>query len=145
MLQTAGGLIISYIDQDASFSLWCFKGMIFKSSDFSMSCNSPSFSSISRLIRLRGKKGFLLVSHDRDLLDACIDHILVLNRVTIEVQIQKSRLTLSVSPNHSEFPVRIKKKGYLLKNRIKTALPRRAHTRDARASFFQRQLLSAHR
>lgn len=32
------------------------------------------------------KKGFLLVSHDRDLLDACVDHILVLNRVTIEVQ-----------------------------------------------------------
>lgn len=35
---------------------------------------------------LRHKKGFLLVSHDRDLLDACVDHILVLNRVTIEVQ-----------------------------------------------------------
>lgn len=35
---------------------------------------------------LRQKKGFLLVSHDRDLLDACVDHILVLNRVTIEVQ-----------------------------------------------------------
>jgi len=35
---------------------------------------------------LREKKGFLLVSHDRDLLDACVDHILVLNRVTIEVQ-----------------------------------------------------------
>lgn len=35
---------------------------------------------------LRGKKGFLLVSHDRDLLDACVDHILVLNRVSIEVQ-----------------------------------------------------------
>ncbi|MBD5459056.1 MAG: ABC-F family ATP-binding cassette domain-containing protein [Lachnospiraceae bacterium] len=35
---------------------------------------------------LRRKKGFLLVSHDRDLLDACVDHILVLNRVTIEVQ-----------------------------------------------------------
>lgn len=32
------------------------------------------------------KRGFLLVSHDRDLLDACVDHILVLNRVTIEVQ-----------------------------------------------------------
>ncbi len=32
------------------------------------------------------KKGFLLVSHDRDLLDACVDHMLVLNRVTIEVQ-----------------------------------------------------------
>lgn len=35
---------------------------------------------------LRQKKGFLLVSHDRDLLDACVDHILVLNRVSIEVQ-----------------------------------------------------------
>ena len=28
----------------------------------------------------RQKKGFILVSHDRDLLDACIDHVLVLNR-----------------------------------------------------------------
>lgn len=35
---------------------------------------------------LKSKKGFILVSHDRDLLDACIDHILVLNRSTIEVQ-----------------------------------------------------------
>lgn len=35
---------------------------------------------------LAAKKGFILVSHDRDLLDACIDHILVLNRRTIEVQ-----------------------------------------------------------
>lgn len=35
---------------------------------------------------LSSKKGFLLVSHDRDLLDACIDHVLVLNRRTIEVQ-----------------------------------------------------------
>lgn len=35
---------------------------------------------------LKQKKGFLLVSHDRDLLDACIDHVLVLNRHTIEVQ-----------------------------------------------------------
>lgn len=35
---------------------------------------------------LRQKKGFILVSHDRDLLDACIDHVLVLNRCTIEVQ-----------------------------------------------------------
>lgn len=31
------------------------------------------------------KKGFILVSHDRDLLDACIDHVLVLNRHSIEV------------------------------------------------------------
>ena len=35
---------------------------------------------------LSAKKGFILVSHDRDLLDACIDHVLVLNRQTIEVQ-----------------------------------------------------------
>lgn len=35
---------------------------------------------------LASKKGFILVSHDRDLLDACVDHVLVLNRRTIEVQ-----------------------------------------------------------
>lgn len=35
---------------------------------------------------LTSKSGFLLVSHDRDLLDACIDHVLVLNRQSIEVQ-----------------------------------------------------------
>lgn len=35
---------------------------------------------------LSGKKGFILVSHDRDLLDACVDHVLVLNRTSIEVQ-----------------------------------------------------------
>lgn len=35
---------------------------------------------------LASKKSFILVSHDRDLLDACIDHVLVLNRRTIEVQ-----------------------------------------------------------
>lgn len=32
------------------------------------------------------KKSFILVSHDRDLLDACVDHVLVLNRHTIEIQ-----------------------------------------------------------
>lgn len=35
---------------------------------------------------LQKKKGFILVSHDRDLLDACVNHVLVLNRCTIEVQ-----------------------------------------------------------
>lgn len=35
---------------------------------------------------LSTKKGFILVSHDRDLLDACVNHVLVLNRQTIEVQ-----------------------------------------------------------
>ncbi len=35
---------------------------------------------------LSSKKGFILVSHDRDLLDSCVDHVLVLNRQSIEVQ-----------------------------------------------------------
>ena len=35
---------------------------------------------------LNTKKGFILVSHDRDLLDAVCDHVLVLNRETVEVQ-----------------------------------------------------------
>lgn len=35
---------------------------------------------------LASKNGFILVSHDRDLLDACTDHCLVLNRSSIEVQ-----------------------------------------------------------
>ncbi len=35
---------------------------------------------------LASKKGFILVSHDRDLLDRVCDHVLVLNRSTIEVQ-----------------------------------------------------------
>lgn len=35
---------------------------------------------------LCGKKGFILASHDRDLLDACVNHMLVLNRHSIEIQ-----------------------------------------------------------
>lgn len=35
---------------------------------------------------LRRKKGFILVSHDRNFLDGCVDHILSLNRANIEVQ-----------------------------------------------------------
>lgn len=35
---------------------------------------------------IASKKGFILVSHDREVLDACIDHVLVLNKSTIEVQ-----------------------------------------------------------
>ncbi|MCR5700724.1 MAG: ATP-binding cassette domain-containing protein [Lachnospiraceae bacterium] len=35
---------------------------------------------------LSSKKGFILVSHDRDLLDCVCDHVLVMNRETIEVQ-----------------------------------------------------------
>ncbi|MBO4901007.1 MAG: ABC-F type ribosomal protection protein [Lachnospiraceae bacterium] len=35
---------------------------------------------------LASKKGFILVSHDRDLLDGVCDHVLILNRESIEVQ-----------------------------------------------------------
>ena len=35
---------------------------------------------------LGSKKGFILVSHDRDLLDGVCDHMLVFNRETVEVQ-----------------------------------------------------------
>ena len=35
---------------------------------------------------LKKKKGFILVSHDRRFLDGCVDHILSLNRASIEVQ-----------------------------------------------------------
>lgn len=34
---------------------------------------------------LRAKRGFIVVSHDRDFLDSCIDHILALNRTNLEV------------------------------------------------------------
>lgn len=35
---------------------------------------------------LNGKKGFILVSHDRTFLDRCIDHVLTINKADIEVQ-----------------------------------------------------------
>lgn len=35
---------------------------------------------------LQAKKGFILVSHDRVLLDGCIDHVLSINRAGIELQ-----------------------------------------------------------
>lgn len=46
--------------------------------------DSPSTELLARY--LRSKTGFLLVSHDRYLLDACTDHILAINRTNIEVQ-----------------------------------------------------------
>lgn len=35
---------------------------------------------------LKTKSGFILISHDRDFLDHCVDHILSINRANIEVQ-----------------------------------------------------------
>ena len=57
--------------------------------DFLLIDEPPTIGSDAREIikkYLASKKGFILVSHDRDLLDACIDHVLVLNRASIEVQ-----------------------------------------------------------
>lgn len=35
---------------------------------------------------LKGKKGYILVSHDRTFLDGCVDHILSINKTTIDIQ-----------------------------------------------------------
>ena len=35
---------------------------------------------------LKRKRGFILVSHDREVLDGCVDHILAINRHSIDVQ-----------------------------------------------------------
>lgn len=35
---------------------------------------------------LNGKKGFILVSHDRAFLDGCVDHIMAINKTDIEIQ-----------------------------------------------------------
>ena len=35
---------------------------------------------------LNSKKGFILVSHDRNFMDTCIDHIMAINRTNIEIQ-----------------------------------------------------------
>ncbi len=35
---------------------------------------------------LNTKKGFILVSHDRNFMDGCVDHVLVINKANIEIQ-----------------------------------------------------------
>lgn len=35
---------------------------------------------------LRSKSGFIVVSHDREFLDGCVDHILSINRTNIEIE-----------------------------------------------------------
>ncbi len=35
---------------------------------------------------LKTKKGFILISHDREFLDGCVDHILSINKTNIEIQ-----------------------------------------------------------
>lgn len=52
---------------------------------------------------LRSKQGFLLVSHDQFFLDGCIDHVLSINRATIEVQKGNCTTWLKAKQERDEF------------------------------------------
>ena len=52
---------------------------------------------------LGSKDGFILVSHDRDLLDSCTDHILSLNRKSIEVTAGNYSVWLENKERHDAF------------------------------------------
>ena len=51
------------------------------------------------------KSGFLLVSHDRAFLDGCIDHVLSINRATIEVQKGNCSDWLETRKRQDEFEI----------------------------------------
>lgn len=48
-------------------------------------------------------KGFILVSHDRQFLDGCVDHIMALNRSNIEIQSGNYSTWLNNFENQQEF------------------------------------------
>ncbi len=52
---------------------------------------------------LKSKKSFILVSHDRSFLDGCVDHILSLNRASIEVQSGKFTSFMTNFERRQEF------------------------------------------
>lgn len=52
---------------------------------------------------LRKKKSFILVSHDRNFLDGCVDHILSLNRANIEIQSGNFSSFMTNFERHQEF------------------------------------------
>lgn len=52
---------------------------------------------------LKKKKGFILVSHDRRFLDGCVDHILSINRTSIEVQSGKFSSWMANFERQQEF------------------------------------------
>ena len=70
---------------------------------------------------LRKKKGFILVSHDRNFLDSCIDHVLVINRNSVEVI--KGNFSFWYKLKNNQDEVEIQKNKHLKKNikRLKTA------------------------
>ena len=73
---------------------------------------------------LKNKKGFILVSHDREFLNNCVDHILAINKTTIEVQKGNFSTWWSNKENRDRFEQAQNAK---LKNEIKelTAAARR--------------------
>ena len=52
---------------------------------------------------LKKKQGFILVSHDRRFLDGCVDHILSINRTSIEVQSGKISSWMANFERQQEF------------------------------------------
>ncbi|MBS7217479.1 ribosomal protection-like ABC-F family protein [Thomasclavelia spiroformis] len=70
---------------------------------------------------LRKKQGFILVSHDRNFLDSCIDHVLVINRTSIEVI--KGNFSLWYELKNNQDELEIQKNKHLKKDikRLKTA------------------------
>lgn len=59
---------------------------------------------------LQKKKGFILVSHDRSFLDACIDHVLAINKTTIEVSRGNFSVWWSNKENRDKFETAENKK-----------------------------------
>ena len=70
---------------------------------------------------LRKKKGFILVSHDRNFLDSCIDHVLVINRNSVEVI--KGNFSFWYKLKNNQDELEIQKNKHLKKDikRLKTA------------------------
>lgn len=73
---------------------------------------------------LQKKKGFILVSHDRQFLDGCVDHILSLNRANIEIQ--NGNFSSWMANFEQQQELEIKQEEYLKKDiqRLKKAAKR---------------------
>lgn len=76
---------------------------------------------------LNRKQGFLLVSHDRALLDHCTDHILAMNRETIEVQKGNFSSWKKNQENQDSFELAQHEKLRKEANRLETAQRRSAN------------------
>ena len=79
---------------------------------------------------LASKKGFILVSHDRDLLDTCTDHCLVLNRSTIEVMTGNFSTWWKNKKRKYQFVIAENEKHFKEINKLKAAASQRAQWAD---------------